>query len=786
MAISFNIPSSPKKQVYQSSTFLGADFTSEASVVDDTKSPNCDNMIRSVPGKIRKRMGYEEVRNYQQPIFGVHYYATEDVYLVHAGGALYNMSGKNGRQWIYAEELTRANSDELRAYYKNILGNSVTIVPSGNNLTSYAVWDQNRMNNPPGAMPEVLDPPPAPYNSNYEFDKAEKQAVSVVTINKKTYWIYCWKYFYRLREALSYDVVDHNESHFYLLDGDVENTLISDKMAFNRSVSFELNHKLLILDGENAWLYSKEGLEKVTDNPNYEITEDRYSHTAYIPTVTILKDPIGQTSEDGNKSKDPLNLATAAYIEQFYVDENHASAKRFQMSFAPLDTDARFGTFTRAWVRDANGEWQEKDRDVDFTVDAEEGIITFTTAPGHNANFKGEDNVRIQAYRTVEGYTDRINHCTIGAMFGINGAHDRIFISGNPDSGENEDGDPYTYINCDWWCGMYDPTYWPDLSYSKLGSDTSAIMGYSIINNYLAAHKDYREITQSVIIREGDLVDDEPTFKIINSLQGAGAVSKYCFSYLATEPVFLTKLGIYAITAQDITGEKYAQDRSYYLEGKLLKEEGLEKAFAYSWKDYYILAINDHLYILDGLQPMHTDRSRPYATRQYAGFYFTNIPASCFFEIGDELYFGSMDGKIYKFYSDEKSLQSYNDNGEPISAVWETADIDEKLFYKKKTYRYLAVRCLPEISSSIKIMAQKEGQWTEIKDDQSKLKYFSYASLQYSKLTYSTNTTQKISATKIRLKKLDHVRFKFVNDRLNEPLGINDFAVEYTQAGNVK
>ena len=39
---------------------------------------------------------------------------------------------------------------------------------------------------------------------------------------------------------------------------------------------------------------------------------------------------------------------------------------------------------------------------------------------------------------------------------------------------------------------------------------------------------------------------------------------------------------------------------------------------------------------------------------------------------------------------------------------------------------------------------------------------------------------------KIRLKKLDHVRFKFVNDLLNEPLGVNDFAVEYTQAGNVK
>lgn len=782
MAISFNIPSSPKKQVYQSSTFLGADFTSEASVVDDTKSPNCENMIRSVPGKIRKRMGYEKFAEYDQPIYGVHYYATEDIWLVHAGTMLYSLMGLKGRQWSNIKDAEKVTTSILLDYYHFTLGYStIEVVPIAGIIPTYDYYiNDYRQTWPTIKKAEEASYKPLPAYPGYEY--YEKRTDYSESLGR----YYCVPQYKVAGESIQEDIYDHEDNGIFLLDGNAEHTVVGEGLAAHRSVSFELNHKLLILDSETAWLYSKDGLQRVTDYVPSEEGPPSYSQTAYVPTVTILKDPIGQSSKDGNKSHEPINLATAAYIEQFYVDRTHADAKQFQMSFAPLDEDGHYGTLTRAWVRDLDGEWQEKERDTDFTVDAEEGIITFAVAPGFNENFEGEDNVRIKVYRTVEGYADRINHCTIGAMFGINGAHDRIFISGNPDSGENEDGDPYTYINCDWWCGMYDPTYWPDLSYNKLGSDTSAIMGYSIINNYLAAHKDYREITQSVIIREGDLVDDEPTFKIINSLQGAGAVSKYCFSYLATEPVFLTKLGIYAITAQDITGEKYAQDRSYYLEGKLLKEEGLEKAFAYSWKDYYILAINDHLYILDGLQPMHTDRSRPYATRQYAGFYFTNIPASCFFEIGDELYFGTMDGKIYKFYSDEKSLQSYNDNGEPISAVWETADIDEKLFYKKKTYRYLAVRCLPEISSSIKIMAQKEGQWTEIKDDQSKLKYFSYASLQYSKLTYSTNTTQKISATKIRLKKLDHVRFKFVNDRLNEPLGINDFAVEYTQAGNVK
>ena len=767
--ISFKTPSSPKKQIYQSSTFLGADFTSEASNVDDTKSPNCENMIRSVPGKIRKRMGYEEVVDYGQPIYGVHYFSSTDTWLVHAGENLYSLNGRKGRQWTKVVDANPTVRSVLVEYYS---GYTVGATDSGD-VTTYTVGDPSHRFPDSGAP---LAPTPPEAYTGYEYVGYD---VKVWWATSSTLYLY-YEYQYRLITTTSYEYVDNltDENHIYLLDGNVENTKVGTGFALHRSVSFELNHKLLILDGTTAWLYDTDNeLSRLAD---YWEDDTYYpSKHAYVPTLVISKDPKGYETEN-SETRDPLNLASSAFIESFYVGETSKTAKDFQMSFADLDS-----TEVQVWVMDAQGEFQPKEENTDFTVDRTEGVITFGTAPGKSP-IEGQDNVRIQAYKTFSGYADRINHCSIGAMFGVNGAHDRIFVSGNPDSGFNDDGDPYTYINCDWWSWQYDPTYFPDTAYSKMGSDNSAIMGYSIINNYLAAHKDYKELTQSVLIREGDLVDDEPVFKLINTLQGAGAISKYCFSYLATEPVFLTKLGVYAITAQDITGEKYAQDRSYYLEGKLLKEENLEDAFAYVWKDYYILAVNNHLYILDGLQPMHTDKSRPYATRQYAGFYFTNIPASCFFEMDDYLYFGSMDGKIYRFFKDDKAIRSYADNGEPIYSVWETADISEKLFYKKKTYRYLALRCMPEIYSSVQIYAQKQGQWSLVKEDQTKLKYFSYKNLIYSKMTYSTDTTQRISATKVRLKKLDHVRFKFVNDVLYEPLGINDFAVEYTQAGNVK
>lgn len=666
-ATQFNIPSSPTLKVYKNDRFLGADFTSDASTVDETKSPNTVNMIRSVPGKIRKRMGYKEIGDYKQRIWGVHHLSTTDIWLIHAGDKLYNLSAPKGRKW------SADNKEVVTA------------------------------------------------------DKAE---------------------------------------NIMLLTGDYEDTMIYSGMAQHRSVSLELSQKLIILDGKKALIFDGFTVKDLSDN-------------AYIPTLRISENP-----EGGGTDYEALNLLQPAWQEWFICDADHASTKEFQLAFgtteSPLDD-----TKVKAWLLNGDGDWIEKTEGTDFTVDRTKGKVTFVTAPGKTP-LAGEDNVKIQAYRTVKGYSDRVNHCTFGTLFGVNGAQDRLFISGNPDKGENEDGELFTYICYDWFSGQYDPTYFADTHYSQLGSDSTAIVGYSIINNYLAAFKGGNEQSQAVLIREGDITDDEPTFKVVNTLQGVGAVSPYSFAYLETEPLFLTKLGVYAITAQDITGEKYAQNRSYYLDGKLTEEENLNEAYGFTFKDFYMLAVNSHVYVLDGQQPMQTDKSRPYATRQYAGFYWDDVPSSVFFEYDNTLCFGATDGKIYAFYKDKHELESYNDNGKEYSAIWETADISEQLFYKNKNYRYLAIRCMPEIVSSVEIWAQRRGIWERIKEDATTLKYFSYQHLTYSKFTYSTDSTAKVSSTKVRLKKLDHVRFRFENNRVNEPFGLNDFAVEYTQGGNHK
>ena len=143
------------------------------------------------------------------------------------------------------------------------------------------------------------------------------------------------------------------------------------------------------------------------------------------------------------------------------------------MTFGDLDA-----TTVTASILNANGDWVAKTETTDFTVNRTTGVITFTTAPGVSV-ITGEDNVKITAYRTVEGYADRVNKCKFGTRFGVNGAFDRLFISGNPD-----------FINFDWYSQQWDATYFSDTSYSTLGSSASAVVGYSIISNYLAAQND--------------------------------------------------------------------------------------------------------------------------------------------------------------------------------------------------------------------------------------------------------------------------------------------------------
>lgn len=513
-----------------------------------------------------------------------------------------------------------------------------------------------------------------------------------------------------------------------------------------RSYSWQFNDSLYIIDGKKMLVYDGSSVKAVVGK---------------IPTLTIGKQPNG-----GGTDYDALNLIQPKFKELFAGD---GTSKDYHMSFSGLDS-----TEVTVQIMESDGNWVDKKEGSDFSVNRATGVITFNTAPSKSP-VTGEDNVSITAARTVQGYADKINKCTIGTLFGVNGAADRLFLSGNPD-----------FINQDWYSGQNDPTYFPDVGYSVLGTPKSAIMGYSIINNYLATHKDENETDRNVILRSGDLVDSEPAFPIKNAMQGPGAIAKDSFAYLGTEPVFLTRLGIYAITPSDINGERYSQDRSYFINGALLKEENLEDACCTAYNDMYWLCVNGKAYILDSMQNLGATKNEPYSNRQYACFFRTNVPARVMWTKDNKLYFGDKSGRVLEFYTNPNDIESYNDCGEAIHAIWETPDFTGNKFYKNKTFRHLALQLTPSASTSVSVYAQKRGIWSFVKRDDKQLRYFSYDMLTYSKFTYSNDTTSKTLQTKIRLRRLDKTRFRIENAETNEPFGLMQIAVEFVESGNYK
>lgn len=523
---------------------------------------------------------------------------------------------------------------------------------------------------------------------------------------------------------------------------------IYENINDNISKAFEIDSKLYILTGKEYLVFDGEKIQPVSD-------------VATIPTVTIGLSPKGG---DGKHYED-LNLLTPKFKELFSAD---GTSTTYQLSFAPLD----FAPVTVKTL-DENAQWVTLTEGTDYGVDYNAGYVRFVKAPVSNAP-TGEDSVEITASRTVKGYTDRIVKCDVGILFGVSGLADRLFLSGNPE-----------YPNLDWYSAQNDPTYFADLNYSQLGGENSRVMGYSIIRNHLAAHKDGEETERNIILRSGEIIDNKVSFPGAGTMQGTGCVCKNSFGYFDNEPLFLTELGIYAVTPQDITAERYTQSRSFYLDGKLLKEENLENAYACVFKDYYMLFINNKIYILDSLQATF-EKNRPYASRQYAGFYRENVPARIAWVHDGYLYFGSDTGNVYRFYNDAENPLSYSDDGERIVARWETIDIDGKLFYKNKSIRYIALRLKSAVATSVIFSSYVKGIWSKIKEEVIKLRYFSWGRLNWNKFTWSNDTSPKLVTAKVRIKKVDKVRFAFVNDKLHEPFGIFDMSFEYRESGNAR
>lgn len=359
---------------------------------------------------------------------------------------------------------------------------------------------------------------------------------------------------------------------------------------------------------------------------------------------------------------------------------------------------------------------------------------------------EGVDNFSVEFTHTVEGYADRINKCTVMDVF-----ENRIFFSGNPD-----------YPNTDWYSGVNDPLFIPDINYTEIGVDSTGIVGYLRTGSEQAILKEDGE--DATIYMRSSTFDGngKAVFPIKQGTSGIGATAPRAVCTLLDDPLYLSRNGVYAVAMQDISQERALNIRSTRVNNMLLREKNIRDAVMCEWNGKLILALNGVCYVADSSQKVYP--SNLSSAFEYEWYYWTNIPARTFCEHKGELYFGTESGFLCKFNSDmidadgEAMAEAYADDSEPIDAEWSTNFSDDGDFMKEKTL----------VKTGSGVFLRGAGKKTSVSV------YVRTDRTGKEKLTEKNFTDGEYSVVPLntRIKKYGAIQIICRNNKVNEPFGI--------------
>ena len=408
------------------------------------------------------------------------------------------------------------------------------------------------------------------------------------------------------------------------------------------------------------------------------------------------------------------------------------------------------------------------------SYDAAKGTVTFSTAPKAPEN-AGTSNVEIKFAKTT---TDRqkILGCTIYAIYGLDGSSNRIFMSGNEG-----------YAATEWFSGLSDPTYFPDINYSVVGSSDFPIMCYVKAQGELLIVKRDNRQEGTIWHHAGTMVSDVAAFPLKEGVPGYGAIARHSAANLNDDPLYLSPRGVYAPTTTYYNNMQLRQlfCRSRRVNPKLTKENGLGEAVAACWRGWYVLVMpNGNAYVADGNQ----DRS----DNGYEWYFWTNIPAHSLRADEQTLYFGTADGRICKFNDDlvtttnETLMRAYNDDGAAIHAEWATKLDSMGTIRKLKT--------MPKRGCSIHVKAYARSKMrVYIRTEKDSGKYYreltadrlTFEDIDFSRFTFSTSTNNVIPIL-VKVKKWKLIQIILISDAINEGFGVYEIELYYEDAGEAK
>lgn len=550
--------------------------------------------------------------------------------------------------------------------------------------------------------------------------------------------------------------------------------------VFGGNIYFFLGTKIIYIDTSD------------TSHTIADLTGQYPAGEAKIPRVSISRSPAGK---DGTLLED-VNMLTPWQCNTFLGD---STSKDYILSSKKILSGAEY---IKVYVMDSSGEFQLKTYGTDYTLPAAvettgkgvngasytfnvcDGKITFKEA--HAPVVTGQDNVKVEfisfdeengLYKDRKGITNPYDVVTYGYS-----KEDRVFIVSSSER------------NKIFYSEVESVAYFPDLNYLTVGNVTADIVGFARMSSYLAVIKEEVSTDSTVFLISGTTVENLTAFQCTPAKAGVGGIAQKSIAMLGDEPLFLSQTGVYGISNYYVSSEYIVRNRSYLLDKKLLKEPNLDKAVAVQWNRYYILCVNSHCYVLDGRNKANDKNNN--TDFLYEGYYWEDVPAVCFANIGNELFFGTSDGRICKFNSDVPNITAYCDNGtatisdageilltdgKAIKCVWSTPLDDDNYpqYFKTLNKKGTLLTLMPYDRTSVKVRIIKDGIEAAALETET-FDIFNWTLIDFSRFTFNGNTTAQNDYFNKKIKKYVRLQIILENEGIYEPFGILGITKTYS------
>ena len=452
-----------------------------------------------------------------------------------------------------------------------------------------------------------------------------------------------------------------------------------NKLLNQRSQAFFSNQKCYIIGCGDFLVYGK------WRNGQYGLRRVYCNEDTYIPTTTISIDNDTVTSDEARGTLDDINYLnprrkntmvgtegsgtwtvdsrkikaeTMVAVKVTTLSDGEEQTKIYTNATSVADggtlDQVIVATFNDLHPYDENAEDKIDTSVTVGSIDRNTGKITLTidTTPP----IEGQANIEVEFDPDTEDLSNNITNCNFGILFGVNGNTDRLFLSGNAD-----------HKNIDYFSEQDDYTYFSPTNTAAMGSDAYAIVGYSrLSDSTLVIYKEdntqdacifYRQGAQTTVYDDNGAFKEERTyFPTTAGSIGEAVVSRHASANFSGDTLILSRNGVFGVVlgSNVATNERYTRERSRLINEKLCRHNDLSEAVAIVYNNRYYLSVDGSCYVADARYKFSGSDDID-GSFNYEWWYWENIPAHVWAVIDDQLYFGTIDGRICVFddkYSD--------------------------------------------------------------------------------------------------------------------------------------